>query len=107
MTSFLSIQHYSPAIVLVLGILTFIAYTGSGLFIIHVLRVEIPSPWRQPAGIMLGTLTVSLIIQLTAMAALIPLWEIYKKKVPYRIQCVREPAYDNGVHRFLWMERLR
>ena len=70
MTSWLSIQNYSPILVFFVGILTFTGYTGLGLTVQKAFRLSFPSPWRQVLGVLLGILTVSLFIQILGITAL-------------------------------------
>lgn len=68
MTSFYSTELYNPAIVLVLGLLTFAGVSGLGTTISGWLRLDLPTPWRQVTALLLGIQTVSLAVQGFAMA---------------------------------------
>lgn len=70
MTSFLAIEYYSPTLVLLLGITTFNGLLGLGLALLHVFRLDIPSPWRQVVGVLLGIQVLSLAVQVVAVTNL-------------------------------------
>ncbi len=70
MTSFLAIDNYSPLIVLFIGIFTFIGLLGAGMKILEFFKLDLPSPWRQVVGVLLGIQIISLAIQLSAMMSL-------------------------------------
>ncbi len=68
MTSFLAIRHYSPLIVLLVGLITFVGLMGVGNLALQALRFRLPSPWREVTGLLLGIQILSLTVQLVAMA---------------------------------------
>ena len=70
MTSFLSIDLYSPALVFCFGILTYLGLIGTGLAIVRLFKIAIPSPWRWVAGVLLGILTESLLVQIAGMTGI-------------------------------------
>ncbi|MEC4990749.1 MAG: hypothetical protein SAJ37_18610, partial [Oscillatoria sp. PMC 1068.18] len=67
MTSFLATDNYSPFIVLLIGIATFIGLLGIGLLFLHIARLKMPSPWRQVVGVLLGIQILSLTVQIVGM----------------------------------------
>src|SRR5215831_11665588 len=68
MSSFLSIPHYSPFLVLLVGLSTFVALWGLGTVLFSVFRVRLPPPWDQVTAVLLGVQALSLTVQLAAMA---------------------------------------
>lgn len=70
MTSFLAIEYYSPILVFLLGIITFNGLLGLGLALLHVFRLDIPSPWRQVVGVLLGIQVLSFAVQVVAVTNL-------------------------------------
>ena len=70
MTSFLAIEYYSPILVLLLGITTFNGLLGLGLVLLRLFRLDIPSPWRQVVGVLLGIQVLSLAVQVVAVTNL-------------------------------------
>ena len=68
MSSFLSIPHYSPFLVLLVGLWTFVGLWGLGTVLLSVFRVRLPSPWDQVTAVLLGIQALSLTVQLAAMA---------------------------------------
>lgn len=70
MTSFLAIEYYSPVLVFLLGIITFNGLLGLGLVLLHVFRLDIPTPWRQIVGVLLGIQVLSLAVQVVAVTNL-------------------------------------
>lgn len=70
MTSFLAIEYYSPILVLLMGITTFSGLLGLGLILLRLFRLDIPSPWRQVVGVLLGIQVFSLAVQVVAVSNL-------------------------------------
>ena len=68
MTSFLSIPYYSPVLVLVAGLATFVGMWGVGSGLLHLVRLRLPSPWNQVTAILLGIQILSLTVQIVGMA---------------------------------------
>ena len=68
MSSFLSIPHYSPFLVLLVGLSTFVGLWGLGTVLLSVFRVRLPAPWDQVTAALLGIQALSLTVQLAAMA---------------------------------------
>lgn len=65
MTSFFSIEQYSPLAVLGVGLSTFVGLWGLGTALLFLVRLKLPSPWQQLAALMLGIQTLSLAVQFT------------------------------------------
>jgi hypothetical protein len=71
---------YSAPAVLLVGAATFAASMGLGLLFLRLLRTSLPAPFCQIVAVLLGIQTISLAVQLVAMAqaatprALIALW---------------------------------
>ena len=68
MTSFLAIERYSPVLVLLIGISTFLGLLGLGLTLLRLLRLWLPAPWRQVTAVLLGIQALSLTVQVAGMA---------------------------------------
>jgi hypothetical protein len=66
-TSFFSIQHYSPLLVLGVGLSTFVGLWGLGAALLSLVRLKFPSPWDQVAALLLGIQTLSLAVQITGI----------------------------------------
>lgn len=67
MTSFLSTENYTPILVLIIGLATFVGLEGLGAAILRALRVRLPSPWLQVSAVLLGIQFSSLIVQAVGM----------------------------------------
>jgi hypothetical protein len=74
MTSFLSIESYSPILVLFFGILTYLGFAGTGLAILRLFKIALPSPWSRVAGILIGIQVGSLLVQVVAMTGFAFTW---------------------------------
>lgn len=59
---------YQPGLTLILGILGWLSALGVGLLLLEMLRIRIPTPWRQVVAILLGSLTLSGWVQAVSMA---------------------------------------
>lgn len=70
MTSFFAIAHYSPFIVLAIGLTTFAGLWGLGTVLIHLLRLDLPPPWIHVTAILLGIQVESLTVQIFGMIGL-------------------------------------
>lgn len=70
MPAYQGLEHYQPALVLLLGLATFAGVLGTGLATLRALRLGLPSPWREVAAALLGTGLLGLGVQLLAMLAL-------------------------------------
>ena len=68
MSSFLSTQHYSPFLVLLVGLSTFVGLWGLGTVLLSAFRVRLPAPWDQVTAVLLGIQALSLTVQVAAMA---------------------------------------
>jgi hypothetical protein len=68
MTSFLAIPHYSPLLVLVVGLSTFVGLWGLGTVLLNVFRVRLPSPWAQVTAALVGIQALSLLVQVAGIA---------------------------------------
>ena len=68
MSSFLSIPHYSPFLVLLVGLSMFVGLWGLGTVLLSVFRARLPPPWDQVTAVLLGVQALSLTVQLAAMA---------------------------------------
>jgi len=64
MTSFFAIEHYSPIVVLVVGLSTFFGFWGPGTALLHVLRLKLPLPWHHVTAVLLGIQAGSLAVQI-------------------------------------------
>jgi hypothetical protein len=60
--------NYQPWFTLILGILGWLSALGIGLLLLEVLRIRIPTPWRQVTALLLGLLTLSGLIQALSAA---------------------------------------
>ena len=67
MTSFLSIPHYSPLLVLAVGLSTFVGLWGVGTTLLNVFRLRLPSPWNDVTAILLGIQALSLTVQVAGI----------------------------------------
>jgi hypothetical protein len=67
MTSFLSIPHYSPLLVLAVGLSTFVGLWGVGTTLLNVFHLRLPSPWEQVTAILLGIQALSLAVQVAGI----------------------------------------
>jgi hypothetical protein len=67
MTSFLSIPQYSPLLVLMVGLSTFVALWGVGTALLNVFKLRLPSPWDHVTAILLGIQVLSLIVQVAGI----------------------------------------
>jgi hypothetical protein len=70
LTSFLAIQHYSPLLVLVTGVSTFVGLWGVGTAILLCVRLRLPAPWNHVAAVLLGIQAFSLAVQVVGMAGM-------------------------------------
>jgi hypothetical protein len=68
MTSFLSIAHYSPLLVLLVGLSTFAGLWGLGTALLNALHLRLPSPWDHVTAILLGIQGLSLTVQVAGIA---------------------------------------
>jgi hypothetical protein len=68
LTSFFSIEHYSPLLVLATGISTFIGLWGVGTIILQCIRVRLQSPWNEVTAVLLGIQALSLAVQIAGVA---------------------------------------
>ena len=68
MTSFIAIQNYTPLLVLVTGLATFVGLWGAGTILLFCIRLQLPSPWNQVAAVLLGIQALSLVVQILGMA---------------------------------------
>ncbi len=71
MSGFAAMAAYHPRSILIVGLLTFLGFLGLGTWLVGRLRLSLPTPWRELAGLFLGIQVVSLVVQLTAMAGLV------------------------------------
>jgi hypothetical protein len=67
MTSFLSIPHYSPFLVLAVGFSTFVALWGVGTALLKILQLRLSSPWDHVTAILLGIQALSLTVQVAGV----------------------------------------
>jgi hypothetical protein len=70
LTSFLAIEHYSPLLVLITGLLTFIGIWGLGTLILDAVRLRLSAPWHQVTAILLGIQALSLSVQIAGIAGI-------------------------------------
>lgn len=83
MPAFDGLAHYQPALVLLLGVLTFLGTLGVGSATLRALRLRIPAPWRVVTAALLGAAMLSLGVQGLAMlaratpSALVWLWAAF------------------------------
>ena len=70
MSSFLAIESYSPFLVLLVGITTYIGILGLGAAVMRIFQLRLPDPWSQVAAVLLGIQLLSLTVQLTGMTGL-------------------------------------
>ncbi|MCX6267405.1 MAG: hypothetical protein NTW16_08625 [Bacteroidetes bacterium] len=70
MTSFLSIEAYSPILVFFLGFLTYFGFAGTGLALFRLFNIRFPLPWRWIAALLLGIQAGSLMVQVAGMAGM-------------------------------------
>lgn len=113
MSAFDALGHYEPALVLLLGFATFAGVLGSGFSILRALRLRLPSPWSEVVAALAGIATLSLGVQLLAMAhlssrpVLVALWVAFVGVgstdliVRVRGQRWRLPALRSGGNRLL------
>jgi hypothetical protein len=64
------LPSYSAAWVLVVGAVTALGLRGLGLWMLRLMRIELPEPWHRAAGFLLGVLTAQLLFEALAMAHL-------------------------------------
>lgn len=100
MSSFLSIPHYSPFLVLLVGLSTFVGLWGLGTVLLSVFRARLPPPWDQVTAVLLGVQALSLTVQLAAMAeiASVPLlcgiwWVLIAQGVFMLLMWARSTAF--------------
>lgn len=67
MPAFEGLASYQPAVVLLLGLVTFAAVLGLGFSALRVVGLQLPRPWREVAAALLGTAVFSLGVQVLAM----------------------------------------
>lgn len=70
MTSFLGIEHYAPARILLAGVLAAFGLMGVGVGLMRCVRWRLPPPWFQVVAILVGIQAVSLAVQIAGMAGL-------------------------------------
>ncbi|MGH9969488.1 MAG: hypothetical protein ACREBG_17065 [Pyrinomonadaceae bacterium] len=70
MTSFLATRFYSPILVALVGVITFVGLLGLGTTLLRLLRIRLPTPWLEVTGVLLGIEVCSLTVQLLGMAGL-------------------------------------
>lgn len=70
MTSFFAINRYSPLLVLVTGLFTFIGLWGVGTALLIILRLRFASPWHHVTALLLGIQGLSLLVQITGMTGM-------------------------------------
>jgi len=63
-------ERYSPILVLITGIATFIGLLGLGLALLRFVRLKLPEPWRQVCALLLAVGVSSLVVQLLGMVGL-------------------------------------
>ena len=67
MTSFLAMEHYSPGMVLAVGLLASFALLGFGFSMLRLMRLHLPAPWRQVTAMLVGLQVQGLLVQAAAM----------------------------------------
>jgi hypothetical protein len=67
MTSFLSIPHYSPLLVIAVGLSTFVGLWGVGTMLLNIFHLRLPSPWNYVTAILLGIQALSLAVQVAGI----------------------------------------
>jgi hypothetical protein len=63
-----TLNSYKPIIIIILGLAGWLSSMGVGINLLDILKIKLPSPWKQVVGLSLGLLTLSLVVQITAMA---------------------------------------
>ena len=70
MPAFHALDHYSPLVVLALGLATFAGSWGTGFVLLRAMKLRIPSPWLEVAAALLGASVSSLCVEVVAMCGL-------------------------------------
>ena len=70
MSGFNAISSYNPILVLLLGLATYIGFSGLGLLVLKITGFSLENPWRQVVAVSLGILIFSLVVQIFAMLGL-------------------------------------
>jgi hypothetical protein len=70
MSGFRALEHFAPSLTLLVGLVQLIGSLGIGLGLLSLAEVRYPSPWRQVAGLVLGFLALSTMVQLLSFAGL-------------------------------------
>jgi hypothetical protein len=65
-----AINHYQPLLALLLGILGWLAAVGFGILLLEAAKIRITPPWKQVVGFLVGVLSLSLVVQIIAIAGL-------------------------------------
>ncbi len=65
-----AINHYQPLLALLLGILGWLAAVGFGILLLDAAKIRITPPWKQVVGFLVGVLSLSLVVQIIAIAGL-------------------------------------
>jgi hypothetical protein len=63
-----ALDNYQPFVILLLGILGWLSALGLGVTLLGMIRINLPVPWKQVVGLILGLLILSLVVQFIAMA---------------------------------------